>query len=64
MRDSKKNDVKRIRFSLVFNEKGATSIEYALIVSLIFLAIVTAISSVAKNTNDMWNNVSNAVNNS
>ncbi len=63
MRNSKNTDVKKTQKRLIRNEKGATSIEYALIVSLIFLAIVTAVSNVAEKTTDMWNNVSNAVNN-
>jgi len=62
MRNSENTTGKGARKGLLRNEKGATSIEYALIVSLIFLAIVTAMSSVAEKTNLMWNNVSNAVN--
>lgn len=42
-------------------ERGATAIEYALILALIFLAIVGAVSSVATRTTDMWNNVSTEV---
>jgi len=62
MRDSKEDDVEKVNGCLSQNEKGATSIEYALIVSLIFLAIVTAASNVALKTNDMWNHVANSVN--
>jgi len=63
MRDSKEEDVHKVNGPLSQNEKGATSIEYALIVSFIFLAIVTAASNVSHKTNEMWNYVANSVNN-
>lgn len=43
------------------NESGATAIEYGLIVSLIFLAIITAISSVADKNNAMYAVISGAM---
>lgn len=43
------------------DHRGATALEYALILVLITLAVVGAITAVARSTNDMWNNVSNAV---
>ncbi len=43
------------------NQSGATAIEYALIVGLIFLAIVTAIGMYTQNTNNLYQHISNAV---
>lgn len=47
--------------SLKSDEKGATAIEYGLIIALIVLAIMASVSQVATKTNEMWGNVSNAV---
>ena len=50
------------RLMNVFKDKrGATAVEYGLILALIFLAMVTAIGNFARGTTEMWNNVSNAV---
>ncbi|WP_030538742.1 Flp family type IVb pilin [Sphingobium sp. DC-2] len=38
-------------------ERGATAIEYGLILALIALAIISSITSVANKTINMWNNV-------
>lgn len=46
---------------LVKDKRGATAVEYGLILALIFLAMVTAIGGFATRTTSMWNNVSNAV---
>ena len=43
------------------NEDGATAIEYGLIVGLIFLAIVTAITSYTQATNALYQRISNAI---
>lgn len=52
-----------IRFlkNLYLSEKGATAIEYGLIVALIALAIIVAISGVGNSTGNMWNFVSDEV---
>jgi pilus assembly protein Flp/PilA len=42
-------------------EKGATAVEYGLIASLIVVAMLTAIGSVATSTSAMWNTISNQV---
>lgn len=42
-------------------ERGATAIEYGLIIALIFLAIVGAVSSVADKTIGMWDHVETEV---
>ena len=41
--------------------RGATAVEYGLILALIFLAMVGAISGVANSTIGMWNEVSSKV---
>jgi len=43
------------------NQSGATAIEYALIVGLIFLAVVTAIGMYTQNTNTLYQHISDAV---
>ena len=43
------------------DEQGATAVEYGLIVSLIVIAIIAALGTLAGNTQGMWNNVSNKV---
>jgi len=46
---------------LVRDRKGATAVEYGLILSLIFLAMVGAIQGFAAESTQMWNNVSEKV---
>ena len=46
---------------LLRDKRAATAVEYGLILSLIFLAMVVAVRGVASETTSMWNNVSNAV---
>ncbi len=45
------------------DESGATAIEYALIMALIFLAIVTALAAYANATNSLYTKIGNAVTN-
>jgi len=45
-------------------QKGATAIEYGLIVSLIVIAIIVSVTQVAGTTIEMWGFVSNTVANS
>ena len=49
-----------IRFAT--DQRGATAIEYALILGLIFLAIVPAVSPFSQNTSALYNRIGNAVN--
>lgn len=49
--------------SIFVNERGATAIEYGLIVALIGIAIIGSISLFAGNTIDMWNYVSTTIRN-
>ncbi len=46
---------------LVKDTRGATAVEYGLILALIFLAMVTALQGVATQNTKMWNNVSEKV---
>ena len=42
-------------------ERGTTAVEYGLIVSLIFLAIVTAVNLFASNANTMFQHIGNTI---
>ena len=48
-------------FGIFKDERGATAVEYGLILALIFLAVVGAVAGVADVTIEMWTNVSEAV---
>lgn len=56
--------MRRLLSSLKFDQKGATAIEYGLIIALVVLAMMAALSSVATKTNNMWTNVAERVTNS
>lgn len=43
---------------LLADRRGATALEYGLIVSLVVIAIVAAIAAVGTATGNMWNTVS------
>lgn len=51
----------RLRKGLKLCVRGATAIEYGLIVALIALAIIGVLGLTASKTISMWGNVSNAV---
>lgn len=52
------------RFFSIFNDqRGATAVEYGLILALIFLAMVGAISRFSDVTINMWDRVANEVGN-
>ncbi len=55
--------MRRLLSSLKSDVKGATAVEYGLIIALIVLAMIVAFSNVATKTNNMWNNVTDKVNN-
>lgn len=42
-------------------ERGATAVEYGLILAMVVLAMIVALSNVATKTVGMWNNVTNEV---
>jgi pilus assembly protein Flp/PilA len=45
------------------DQKGATAVEYGLILALIFLAMVVGVVAVGTSTSDLWGNISNQVKN-
>lgn len=49
------------KMSLLRCERGATAIEYGLILALIALAILSAVTNVANKTINMWGNVATEV---
>lgn len=51
----------RLCVRLACDESGATAIEYGLIVSLIFLAILGGLSLFATNENAMYTRISNTI---
>ncbi len=46
---------------LARSRRGATAVEYGLILALIVLAMIGALQSVASSTTGMWNNVADKV---
>ena len=50
-------------FELSKDQKGATVVEYGLILALIFLAMMGGVVAVGQVTSGMWNNVSSEVRN-
>lgn len=46
---------------LLRDERGATSVEYGLIIAMIFLAIVGAATGLATESSQMWNGVSSDI---
>ena len=55
-----KYKLKKIK-SLIFNEDGATMIEYGLIVSIVALAIATMLSSFGGTVNNTFNTVGTTI---
>ncbi|MFK4004110.1 Flp family type IVb pilin [Qipengyuania sp. NPDC077563] len=47
--------------ALGHDERGATAVEYGLILALIFLALVGAVKTFGQETISMWTNVSSKV---
>lgn len=56
-------DPMRELISIFVNERGATAIEYGLIVALIGIAIISGVTLFAANTIDMWNYVATTIRN-
>jgi pilus assembly protein Flp/PilA len=52
--------MRRLR-ELLRDRRAATAVEYGLILSLIFLAMVGAVRGLATETTNLWNKVDNAV---
>ena len=56
-------DMKHRLIKLMADVRGATAIEYGLIVSLIVIAIVVGISALGSSNGGAWGNLSNKVDN-
>lgn len=50
-----------IRSRLALSQRGATAVEYGLILALIVLAMMAALSNFATKANLMWTNIANEV---
>ena len=48
-------------FGIFKDERGATAVEYGLILAMIFLAMIVGVYNFGQTTIEMWNNVSNEV---
>lgn len=46
---------------LLRDERGATSVEYGLIIAMIFLGVVGAATGLATENSQMWNDVSSEI---
>lgn len=51
----------RLLRKLCRDDRGATAVEYGLIVSLIIIALIAAIVGLAETTTGMWNEVASKV---
>ncbi|MBL4870488.1 MAG: Flp family type IVb pilin [Robiginitomaculum sp.] len=60
---SKMNKTQNLLRRYFSSEEGATAIEYALLVALLSVALISAMSLLASTQSTMWNNVSNTLNN-
>jgi pilus assembly protein Flp/PilA len=56
-------DQMRHPFEISKDQKGATAVEYGLILALIFLAMVVGVVAVGTSTSSLWGNISNQVKN-
>jgi len=45
-----------------YNEKGATAVEYAIMVALIAVVIIVAVTTLGQNIRDMFSNVATKIN--
>lgn len=54
----------KILCAVMRDSRGATAVEYALILSLIVVAMIASLANVATKTSGMWNNVADTVNKS
>lgn len=50
-----------LKMALLRCERGATAVEYGLIIAMIVLALIAALNNIANKTTGMWNNVSTEV---
>ena len=43
------------------DQRGATAVEYGMILAMIFLAMIGAVSAFGLNATEMWNNMSDTI---
>lgn len=55
--------MRRLLSALVHCRRAATAVEYGLIVSLIVIAMIASFKTLANTTTNMWDTVSNKVQN-
>ena len=48
-------------FGIFKDQRGATAVEYGLILAMIFLAMIAGVTRFADTTMGMWNHISNEV---
>ncbi|KQO05998.1 Flp family type IVb pilin [Sphingomonas sp. Leaf242] len=58
---SRSNRVPRTVVSIVRDSRGATAIEYGLILGLVVIAMIVGLSAMANSTIGMWNTVDTKV---
>ena len=51
----------RLIFAIFKDQKGATAVEYGLILALVFLAMIGAVSQFGQTTINMWTNIAEEV---
>lgn len=54
-------DCRRAMRGLMQDQKGASAVEYGLILALVFLAIMGGVASLGTSVQSRWNSISNAV---
>ena len=57
-------DAKTFLYSILRDERGATAVEYGLIVAMIFLAMVSALTGLSQESKKTWTKVSTDMSNS
>ena len=63
MAQARRKDLVRRKGALARCERGATAVEYGLILAMIALAAIGVLNVVADKTINMWTNVATEVNN-
>jgi pilus assembly protein Flp/PilA len=56
-----KKFLEKIWFSITYREKGATAVEYALIVALIAVAIILTVTALGGGIKTAFQNITNAI---
>ena len=59
--DDRGTNMAKLLRRLLGDKRGATAVEYGMIISLIVLAMVVSLGGVANSTTNKWNYVANTV---